>query len=608
MKPKFINLKYRNHNKMTNFNEAATETIAKVEAAPFMTYNPAGSMWSAPTNGEMAPAATDNHSEVEAAPTKESVMAEAPEETTSEMLTGQEELAPASETTTSEEESAPAEEVQPEQSDAEPEAAEGETPKKGKKKASRKKESKPKAEIPPYEIFTRVKMKAALSPFYEMGSEKPGDSFLNGAVAFYGPARTMTLDELRAQIGNPDKASKKLEGWHAMHYCLACLAGEELMQYVQKALETYSSSDWVELNKPARGSVGLLHALAMNADHESALKAFKEMNDMGCMPWSCTGGIQGLLPTHVAVINGAYKLEKAMAPLCSGADGKEYLTCFPVSSQVLKQLLTDDSGITLRILQSRSTKEAQECSRDLRRKGLSGMWDAEIREGKHLQKALTKMTFRTDTVLKEATRESRLSSQWLNGLLSAMKPVAFTWTSLHCEVMDPECKREHLEANAERNRTLLGCKDAHGRSPLFYALACGSEDAIRWCLDNCTEEERQESDAHQRSLLTALSMNPNCEQMLSLVERIISEESIREDIFGISPVIYAMLCGKNELAKRIYELTNEQYLASASRQKAMGKKFKRAAVSLENKKMQAYLDTNEATSCRQEWADYGCFY
>ena len=63
---------------------ANAETIAKVEAAPFMTYNPAGSMWSAPTNGEMAPTATDNHSEVEAAPTKESVMAVAPEETNSE--------------------------------------------------------------------------------------------------------------------------------------------------------------------------------------------------------------------------------------------------------------------------------------------------------------------------------------------------------------------------------------------------------------------------------------------------------------------------------------------------------------------------------------------
>lgn len=587
---------------------ANAETIAKVEAAPFMTYNPAGSMWSVPTNGEMAPTATDNHSEVEAAPTKESVMAEAPEETTSEMLTGQEELAPATETTTSEEETAPAEEVQPEQSDAEPEAAEGETPKKGKKKASRKKESKPKAEIPPYEIFTREKMKAALSPFYEMGSEKPGDSFLNGAVAFYGPARTMTLDELRAQIGSPDKASKKLEGWHAMHYCLACLTGEELMQYVQKAKDTYSNSDWEALNKPARGSVGLLHALAMNVDHESALNAFNELNDLGYMTWSNTGGLLGLLPTHVAVINGAYTLAEAMAPLCTGANGTELLTCFPVSSQILKQILKDGSDITIRMLQLRSTKEAQECSRDLRRKGLNAVWNEEIREGKHLQQALTKMTFRTDTVLKEATKESRLSSQWLNGLLSTMKPVAFTWTSLHCEVMDAMCKREHLEANAERNRTLLGCKDAHGRSPLFYALACGSEDAIRWCLDNAIANEVQECDAHQRSLLAALAMNPNCEQMLSLVERIISEESIREDIFGISPVVYAMLCGKNELAKRIYELTNERYLVSASRQKAMGKLFKRAAASLKNKEMQEYLTENEATSCRQEWADYGCFY
>ena len=592
---------------MTNFNEAATktidnaETIAKVEAAPFMTYNPTGSMWSAPTNGEMAPTATDNHSEVEAAPTKESVMAEAPEETTSEMLTGQEELAPATETTTSEEETTPTEEVQPDLADAE-QAEEEVAP----KKKSKKKE--PKTELPPYEIFTQEKMKAALRPFYEMGSEKPGDSFLNGAVAFYAPASIMTLDELKAQIGCPDKASKKVEGWHAMHYCLACLTGEDLMQYVQKAKDTYSNSDWEALNKPARGSVGLLHALAMNVDHESALMAFNELKATGCMTWSNTGGLLGLLPTHVAVINGANKLAEAMTPICSRADDTELLTSFPVSSQILKQILTDGSDITIRMLQLRSTKEAQECSRDLRRKGLNGMWDSEIREGKHLQNALTKMTFRTDTVLKEATKESRLSSQWLNGLLSAMKPVAFTWTSLHCEVMDPTCKRELLEANAERNRTLLGCKDAHGRSPLFYALACGSEDAIRWCLDNAIANEVQECDAHQRSLLAALAMNPNCEQMLSLVERIISEESIREDIFGISPVVYAMLCGKNELAKRIYELTNELYLVSPSRQKAMGKLFKRAAASLKNKEMQEYLAKNEASSCRQEWADHGCFY
>lgn len=504
-------------------------------------------------------------------------------------------------TVQAEDETTPTEEVQPDLANAE-QAEEEVAPKKKIKK------KEPKTELPPYEIFTQEKLKAALRPIYEMGSVQPNDTFLSGAVAFYAPASIMTLDELKAQIGCPDKASKKLEGWHAMHYCLACLAGEELMQYVQKALETYSSSDWVELNKPARGSVGLLHALAMNADHESALKAFNELKATGCMTWSNTGGLLGLLPTHMAVINGANKLAEAMTPICSGADGTELLTCFPVSSQILKQILTDGSDITVRMLQRRSTTEAQECSRDLRRKGLEGVWDTEIRAGKYLQKALTKMTFRTDTVLKEATKGRRLSSQWLNGLLSAMKPVAFTWTSLHCEVMDPECKREYLEANAERNRTLLRCKDAHGRSPLFYALACGSEDAIRWCLDNCTEEERQESDAHQRSLLAALAMNPKCEQMLSLVERIISEESIREDIFGISPVVYAMLCGKNELAKRIYELTNEQYLAIASRQKDMGKKFKRAAVSLKNKEMQAYLDTNEATSCRQEWADHGCFY
>lgn len=500
-----------------------------------------------------------------------------------------------------EEETAPSEEVQPDLANAE-QAEEEVAP----KKKSKKKE--PKTELPPYEIFTQEKMKAALRPFYEMGSEKPGDSFLNGAVAFYAPAGTMTLDELKAQISSPDKASKKVEGWHPMHYCLACLTGEDLMQYVQKAKDTYSNSDWEALNKPARGSVGLLHALAMNEDHESALMAFNELKATGCMTWSNTGGLLGLLPTHVAVINGANKLAEAMTPICSGADDTELLTCFPVSSQILKQILTDGSDITIRMLQLRSTKEAQECSRDLRRKGLNGMWDSEIREGKHLQNALTKMTFRTDTVLKEATKKSRLSSQWLNGLLSAMKPVAFTWTSLHCEVMDQTCKREHLEANAERNRTLLGCKDAHGRSPLFYALACGSEDAIRWCLDNAIANEVQECDAHQRSLLAALAMNPNCEQMLSLVERIISEESIREDIFGISPVVYAMLCGKNELAKRIYELTNERYLVSASRQKAMGKLFKRAAASLKNKKMQEYLTENEATSCRQEWADYGCFY
>ena len=500
-----------------------------------------------------------------------------------------------------EEETAPTEEVQPDLADAE-QAEEEVAP----KKKSKKKE--PKTELPPYEIFTQEKMKAALRPFYEMGSEKPGDSFLNGAVAFYAPASIMTLDELKAQIGCPDKASKKIEGWHAMHYCLACLTGEDLMQYVQKAKDTYSNSDWEALNKPARGSVGLLHALAMNEDHESALMAFNELKATGCMTWSNTGGLLGLLPTHVAVINGANKLAEAMTPLCTGANGTELLTCFPVSSQILKQILKDGSDITIRMLQRRSTKEAQECSRDLRRKGLNGMWNSEIREGKHLQNALTKMTFRTDTVLKEATKESRLSSQWLNGLLSAMKPVAFTWTSLHCEVMDPTCKRELLEANAERNRTLLGCKDAHGRSPLFYALACGSEDAIRWCLDNAMANEVQECDAHQRSLLAALAMNPNCEQMLSLVERIISEESIREDIFGISPVVYAMLCGKNELAKRIYELTNELYLVSPSRQKAMGKLFKRAAASLKNKEMQEYLAKNEASSCRQEWADHGCFY
>lgn len=504
-------------------------------------------------------------------------------------------------TVQAEDETAPSEEVQPDLANAE-QVEEEEAP----KKKSKKKE--PKTELPPYEIFTQEKMKAALRPFYEMGSEKPGDSFLNGAVAFYAPAGTMTLDELKAQIGSPDKASKKVEGWHAMHYCLACLTGEDLMQYVQKAKDTYSNSDWEALNKPARGSVGLLHALAMNEDHESALMAFNELKATGCMTWSNTGGLLGLLPTHVAVINGANKLAEAMTPICSGADGTELLTCFPVSSQILKQILKDGSDITIRMLQLRSTKEALECSRDLRRKGLNAVWNEEIREGKHLQQALTKMTFRTDTVLKEATKESRLSSQWLNGLLSAMKPVAFTWTSLHCEVMDPTCKREHLEANAERNRTLLGCKDAHGRSPLFYALACGSEDAIRWCLDNAMANEVQECDAHQRSLLAALAMNPNCEQMLSLVERIISEESIREDIFGISPVVYAMLCGKNELAKRIYELTNERYLVSASRQKAMGKLFKRAAASLKNKKMQEYLTENEATSCRQEWADYGCFY
>ena len=138
-------------------NNVNAETIAKVEAAPFMTYNPTGSMWSMPSSEEVAPAPTDNHSEVEAASAYEQVMAESPEVPTSEMQPVEEEQAPVAETTTSEEESAPAEEVQPEQSDAEPEAAEGETPKKGKKKASRKKESKPKAEIPPYEIIAAAK-------------------------------------------------------------------------------------------------------------------------------------------------------------------------------------------------------------------------------------------------------------------------------------------------------------------------------------------------------------------------------------------------------------------------------------------------------------------
>lgn len=458
----------------------------------------------------------------------------------------------------------------------------------------------------PFEIFNLETMKSVLKRGYSAHQQISPEHIL-GLLAFYTTPTVKSLDEIKKQLETPDKASMKEWGWHAMHYCLACLAGEDLDQYVQLAVNTYTHEDWVELNVPARGSVGLLHALAMNSDKDAALRAFHTLNAIERMPWSTCQGFLGLLPTHLAVINKSYELANALQDLCAGEDGKERLTSFPLTSEVLKANLNRGSLFNLSSMRCRKTTANASCNSDMLRETYITLRKQEVYSLEHLKAAFAQQTFRKETSLRKVTEGYRMQSKWLCGLAIPMEVNMLTLSKMHCMVIDQYCTSEQLNNNAELYKQLWSEKDSHGRTPLFYALACGSEQVIRWCLANCPETARLGVDSHHRSLLTALAMNPCAHQVLDLVEEIISEETLQEDIFGLSPVIYAMVCKNSALAKKMIETTQDLCLEGLADRKAKYQKYKRVATVLRDEDMLQYLK-DHTPSANNTWGAYGCYF
>lgn len=405
-------------------------------------------------------------------------------------------------------------------------------------------------------------VKKNLKKFYK---EHPhcSDALVEGMLALYNvpsnPQGCETPEDLRKQIENPAAAQVTTNGWHAMHFCLARFGGDDMLSYLEKAKETYTAEDWEILSHPINHSFGLFHALALNADEDAAMLACDELKSIAGVTRFAEGGYLGFTPAHLAVLNGSGRLAEHLRSMGEIEPGKERMTAFPLSSRTLEQVLAGEmdwrSDAKAKILENRAI------SHEVAERGCLQETNALMRN--HELGTCCKFRAAIGEVAKrklsdsEALGGSRKAANWLEGLCLSLELNLFTWTPFHMAVVKPNCTVAELDALLLVHPGLLLSKDSLGRSALFYACACGSQEVIRWCLSHfraADAEILKERDVHHRTLLTALMLNAQDEIVTAILPELMeSGVSTESDLFGFDAVFYALLMRHSQAACDIYQ-------------------------------------------------------
>ncbi len=466
-------------------------------------------------------------------------------------------------------------------------------------------------ELAGFELLSQKNLRSGLTLIYGEADKENQEDLISGLTALYrvphAADKFNSLEVLKQQITAPDKADETIAGWHAMHFCLACLSGEALVKYASIVMGSYQDEEWGKLNRLVNGTMGLLHMLAMNPDKVTALEVYRAFVQYNAAPECLEGGYLGLLPTHIAVLNGAYELAEAM--------GRDYankcsLSCIPVSVDSLKNILVENRGLTQRDLISYEGADSSKCGTGKLRLVYTALKATEIVSNDGLSKFLLKTEGRGITCLQKVQKGSRISSVWLKGLMLPMSVNLCSWNRLHLKMVSASCSVASLDELVTEEPQLLSYKDSLGRSPLFYGLACGSVEVIKWCLNLLKENThlQKEKDCHNRSLLTALAMNPNADEVSGIVGDFICATGLEEDIFELSPVIYAQIAKNDEMAKAIYKIMNRCGLEGKDFRNEQWEKALVVAKQMNNSAMTTYLKENSPIQDHETCGFFGFLY
>ncbi len=456
-----------------------------------------------------------------------------------------------------------------------------------------------------------------LNKFYKQHPQYSND-LIDGMLALYdvpsNPQGCEPPEDLRMQIENPHAAQLTTNGWHAMHFCLAQLGGEDMLSYLEKAKEIYTSEDWKLLSKPIKHSFGIFHALALNADEEAAILACDELKSLDGVSQFAEGGYTGFTPAHLAVLNGSARLAEHLRTMSEIEPGKERMTAFPLSSRTLEQVLAGGvdwrSDARVKILENRAISHAVAESARLKETaalmknhelGACNKFRAIIGEGKKRKLS--------DSGALAGTRKA---TSWLDGLLSLLELNLFTWTPFHMAVVKPDCTVAELDALLPEHAGLLLNKDSLGRSALFYACACGTLEVIRWCIRHFCEadtESLKECDVHHRTLLSALMLNAQAEIVTAILPELLeSGVSMEADLFGFDAVFYALLMGHSQAACDIYQKKSDSLGAALQPKLDLWKNCKSCAKAFNDEILANHLKDNKPKD--ESWSQgvYGGLY
>lgn len=446
--------------------------------------------------------------------------------------------------------------------------------------------------------------------------DKCNDGFIAGMLALYNvpsnPQGCETLEGLRQQIEAPDAAQVTIGGWHAMHFCLAAFNEEELSRYLEKAKATYSLDDWKQLSAPIMCTFGLYHALALNADQDAAIAAIDVLKNIEGVEPFAEGGFIGFTPAHLAVLNGSTRLAEKLRPLGEVEPGKERVTAFPLSSRTLERVLSTDekwrSNARSSLTENRYINHAI-AEGTILREALVHINQLELASRNKFKELMGENRIRKHSVF--GGHNNRRPANWQEGLIAPMEPNLFSWTAFHLSVVRPDCTTEQLDTLLEEQSSVLLNKDAQGRSALFYACACASPEIIRWCIRNFREPDAksmQERDNYQRSLLVALLHNQQEVVTAILPELLEGGVSLDADLFGWSPLFYALMMGHSQAACDIYQKMVDMAGPTLKDKEDFWERAKQLVREFSNDTVKSYLNSHRPQD--NSWAQgmYGGLY
>lgn len=446
--------------------------------------------------------------------------------------------------------------------------------------------------------------------------DKCNDGFIAGMLALYNvpsnPQGCETLEGLRQQIEAPDAAQVTINGWHAMHYCLATFGGEDLTCYLEKAKATYSHEDWKKLSAPVKHSFGLFHALALNADQDAAIAAIDVLMSIEGVEKFAGGGFIGFTPAHLAVLNGSTRLAEKLRPLGEVEPGKERVTAFPLSSRTLERVLSTGekwrSNARTSLTENRYINHAI-AEGTILREALVHINQLELASRNKFKELMGENRIRKHSVF--GGHNNRKPANWQEGLIAPMEPNLFSWTAFHLAVVRPDCTTEQLTGLLEEQSSVLLNKDSLGRSALFYACARGSTEVIRWCLSHFRTADAtsvKERDNYQRSLMIALLHNQPDVVTAILPELLEGGVSLDADLFGWTPLFYALMMGHSQAACDIYQKMVDMAGSTLKDKEDFWERAKQLVREFSNDTVKSYLNSHRPQD--NSWAQgiYGGLY
>lgn len=462
---------------------------------------------------------------------------------------------------------------------------------------------------------TNFKINQNIKTFYK---QHPlcSEGFIDGMLALYNvpsnPQGCETLEGLRRQMDAPAAAQETTDGWHAMHYCLATFGGEDLTRYLEKAKATYSLDDWKKLSAPVKHSFGLFHALALNADQDAAIAAIDVLMGIDGVVKFAGGGFIGFTPAHLAVLNGSTRLAEKLRPLGEVEPGKERVTAFPLSSRTLERVLaanekwrsnarsslTENRYINHAIAEGSLLNETNELFKS-----------HELASRNKFKELMGENRIRKHSVF--GGHNNRKPTNWQEGLIAPMEPNLFSWTAFHLAVVQTNCTTGQLDTLLEEQSSVLLNKDSLGRSALFYACARGSTEVIRWCLRHfhtADTESMQERDNYQRSLMIALLHNQQEVVTAILPELLEGGASLDADLFGWTPLFYALMMGHSQAACDIYQKMVDMAGPTLKDKEDFWDRAKKLVKEFDNETVKIYLKEHKPQD--DSWAQgiYGGLY